>query len=377
MSEECFVEIDNIRIYDGTTIDSRKYYDSRINYYKKLIHIERSRLSYYEQIFTSLEPSTLTAQGTMTNIAFHEETLFPTLIPPSEDSGILKIGCNFGELYNAIYTIPVKKVNTGRGRKPKAKPPSKRKKQGTGNYFASQITFVTEGLEDSKYQIKLFRTGEFQVPGVKRPDCTDLIKPIKSLKTYLETQFQRSIEVTNFFAVMRNYKCRLVDENSLVNLEKLEKIIEIEKHNSYDVLFNSLLQHYTDKQTKTIKDMITNYNPMGIAEVTYNTDRCLCLIIKFYRPNKKNPTKKTTVKLLKKGKINFDGGNSEQEIEDLYYWFMYLYIKYHKEIIVNPQRIDEMSLSDCSIESIYDEESDVESVASNSSKIRKVSVPKK
>jgi hypothetical protein len=197
------------------------------------------------------------------------------------------------------------------------------------------------------------------------------------LKTYLETQFQRSIEVTNFFAVMRNYKCRLVDENSLVNLEKLEKIIEIEKHNSYDVLFNSLLQHYTDKQTKTIKDMITNYNPMGIAEVTYNTDRCLCLIIKFYRPNKKNPTKKTTVKLLKKGKINFDGGNSEQEIEDLYYWFMYLYIKYHKEIIVNPQRIDEMSLSDCSIESIYDEESDVESVASNSSKIRKVSVPKK
>ena len=41
-----------------------------------------------------------------------------------------------------------------------------------------------------------------------------------------------------------------------------------------------------------------------------------------------DPIKKTTVKLLKKGKINFDGANSEYEVQELYYWLEYIYTKY-------------------------------------------------
>ena len=44
--------------------------------------------------------------------------------------------------------------------------------------------------------------------------------------------------------------------------------------------------------------------------------------------------KKTTVKLLKKGKINFDGGNSEYEVKELYYWLEYIYYQYRKQILV-------------------------------------------
>ena len=48
--------------------------------------------------------------------------------------------------------------------------------------------------------------------------------------------------------------------------------------------------------------------------------------------------KKTTVKLLKKGKINFDGGNSEYEIEELYYWLQLIYIN-NPNIIVDIDKI--------------------------------------
>jgi hypothetical protein len=48
--------------------------------------------------------------------------------------------------------------------------------------------------------------------------------------------------------------------------------------------------------------------------------------------------KKTTVKLLKKGKINFDGGNSEFEIEELYYWLQLIYIN-NPSIIVDVEKI--------------------------------------
>ena len=49
--------------------------------------------------------------------------------------------------------------------------------------------------------------------------------------------------------------------------------------------------------------------------------------------------KKTTVKLLKKGKINFDGGNCEHEILELYYWLQYIYSKYSNDILVDISKI--------------------------------------
>ena len=51
-------------------------------------------------IFTNLYPSTLTSRGNFTNITFTEEDLIKTLqIPPIKFASILKIGCNYGEIY--------------------------------------------------------------------------------------------------------------------------------------------------------------------------------------------------------------------------------------------------------------------------------------
>ena len=100
---------------------------------------------------------------------------------------------------------------------------------------------------------------------------------------------------------------------------------------------------------------------MGIAEMSYNTDKAPCLIIKFCRPTCNNPNEKTTVNLLKKGKLNFDGGNSQMEIRELYLWLSSIYKKYASEIIINIGDITNTYNSDtseCDEDSIYDESPD-------------------
>jgi len=349
----------DIKIYNGTTIHSVSEYKERITHLKNLTIGK-------QPLFTELKPSTLTAQGTMIPIEFDEKNIIDTLSKPT--GHILMIGCNYGEKYNESYKPVIIVKTSGRGRKPKQKQKSRRKIQGNGRYFSSQITFLIEhpDIKDhngklAHYKIKLFRNGVFQVPGVRNPDMSDLVKPIRILKDYLTYNFGEEIQVGNFMAVMRNYKSSLLNKFYHVNLEKLEEIILREKFDpNYEIFLNYMLQKYNPVQREKIKELMGNFNPLNIAEMTYNTDRCFCLIIKFYRPSLAVSNKKTTVKLLKKGKINFDGGNSQQEIEELYAWLEYIYNKYKKEILFDIRDIenDESDSSDCAELSIYDEDED-------------------
>lgn len=322
--------INDIKIYKGTTVDMHNKYLYSISYLQSLMT---------DKIFTELYPSTLTAQGYMTNISFDESTLINVL---SEPTGlILMIGCNFGEKFNSEYIAPVAVKKSGRGRKPKPKIKNKRRSQGTGKYFSSQITFLIKHATTSLiYKIKLFRNGVFQVPGVKDPSMSDLIEPINALKEYLSFNFVSNVQIMNFMAVMRNYKARLIDENLHVDLEKLEECINKEKsYNLFKPYINYLLKNIPDHLAYNMFKFIGKTNPLNVAEVSYNTDRCFCLILKFYRPMPGDSTKKTTVKLLKKGKINFDGGNSEYEVKELYYWLEYIYTKYKDQILIDITKI--------------------------------------
>jgi len=124
------------------------------------------------------------------------------------------------------------------------------------------------------------------------------------------------------------------------------------------------LRNYSSDDKEAIIDMLDGYNPLSIAEMTYNTDRCFSLIIKYYRASINDINKKTTVKLLKKGKINFDGGNSQQEVEELYYWLIYIYNKYKDEILFDIQNIKNEyneDSSDTDSKSLYERYSDEES----------------
>ena len=93
---------------------------------------------------------------------------------------------------------------------------------------------------------------------------------------------------------------------------------------------------------------------MNIAEIQNNCERYFGIKIKFYRPVPWKLDKKTTIKILRSGKINFDGGNSEIEIKELYYWLQWIIIKNYKDVIYTNETPNVGSESDTDYSSLYD-----------------------
>lgn len=323
--------VDGIKIYNGNTVLTQEKYEKTLQY---LFSVDADR-----KLFTKPIPSTLTAQGQMSNISFNEQEIFDMLSEP--EGQIMVIGCNYGEKYNPSYKIPAVKKKSGRGRKPKPKVKSKRRIQGSGKYFSSQITFIIKhSVSNINYKIKLFRNGVFQVPGIKDPSMKDLIDPVNVLKDYLSYNFNEDVKVLNFMAVMRNYKSKVINSIYNVNLSYIEEIINCYKSPKINAPFMDYITRSLSPKTKeSLKKFVGKTNVLNIAEVNYNTDKCFCLNIKFYRPMPNDPLKKTTVKLLKKGKINFDGANSEYEVLELYYWIRYIYSTFKDKILIDVNSI--------------------------------------
>lgn len=337
--------IDGIKIYDGTTKNISYECQSNINYFT-------AKTQKMQKLFSPLVPSTLTAQGELTGVEFLEKDLIERFKKP--EPPIMMIGCNFGEHISDGYVPPPPKVKKP-NKNSKDKEKTKRKVTGNGKYFASQISFyIKHPKTNVLYKIKLFRNGVFQVPGVTTPSMKDLIIPIQLMRNYIQPYFDKEIQILDFMAVMRNYKTKLLNKHLHVDLELLEELLYKEKiitdkHPAHAPFYRILSSNMLDR----LKKYLPKCNPMRIAEITYNTERCISLIVKFNRPSLLDKTKQVTVKLLKKGKINFDGGNSEIEIQELYAWFEYIYNLHCKDILCDIRQIKNTSDTDTDEESIY------------------------
>lgn len=352
--------IDGIKIYTGTTKYSLHQLNSSIQYYKQ-------QFEQKEKMFTELVPSTLTAKGSFNNIIFNEENFIKKLTPPV-GGYILSIGCNYGVIINPSpdYIAPPTRVRiSNRGRKPKNRPKSKRKVQGTGNYFSSQITFEIYNKTNQKiYKIKLFRNGGFQVPGVNKPDMSDLILPIIILRDYLRKEFSdENINVQYFISVMRNYICRIKNNNLLIRLNEMETLLKTLKDadnmNPIYEHIDILCAKYKGFDIDIIKEFIGKTNNMiEIAEIQNNCERYFGLILKFHRPVPWKMNKRTTIKVLRSGKINIDGGNSIEEGFELYHWIESLFNEYFTTILYDPSVVEDDSdnYSVGSAISIYDDD---------------------
>ena len=369
-----FYTINGIKIYTGLTDYNINLIDKNINYNKNRIqeyykndynlHNKMYDFSLYENnnifniykkyqniqndIFTPLISSTITVKGMFSNILFNEEDLI-TKLEQLNGGYILKICCNYGEIINKNpnYVYPEPKIRlSNRGRKPKIKKKSKRKLQGTGKYFSSQITFEIYNSDNNKiYKIKLFRNGGFQIPGVANPDISDLIKPINILKNYLLKYFGKDIKVEYLISVMRNYICKLKNDKYLIRLNEFENILKNNKKNN--IKTNKMYKYINDNKTNIyetlnidlkvieyIKDYIGEVdNKIQLAEIQNNCERYFGLILKFNRPVYWKTNKKTTIKILKSGKINIDGSNSIKESIELYLWLINLFNSYKDKII--------------------------------------------
>lgn len=361
-------EINGIKIFTGTTKYNRPMFNRNIEKYKrKLENIKKPKF------LSPLIPSTLTVKGKFSNIVFKEEELIKKLDIIDNDY-IVKIVCNFGKILNenSPYFPKTKPPNkSNRGRKKKKKPKSKRKPQGSGDCFNSQITFeiyseIEKGV-GKIYKIKLFRPGVFQVPGVRKVDMSDLIKPITILRDYLRNKLNdNSINTLYFISLMRNYRCALNYDKLFIHINSMQDIFIDYKNEKKPEIIN----HYIDNNFPQTSEYIKKYidysnNHKRVAGIHYNPEKCTGLIIKIYKIvvlGKDKDKNKTTIKILKSGKINFKGGNSEEEIFDIYNWFQLFILKNHKKIIYN-QDIDnyDYSLDTSGYESIYDSDSNSDS----------------
>lgn len=310
-----FITVQDIRIYTGLTTKTRIAMQQNIDRYRAAI-AERAIMCPEIPRLSELCSSTITAQGCISNIAFNEEELIKRI--PAPTGNILFIGCNFGELVNEEFKASVmgKVMATARRPKPKLKP--KRIMKGSGKYFGSQMTFDIRNAENQHtYKIKLFRTGVFQVPHVRSPDMHDLCGPITTLLEYLRPIFGADITVTDFKAVMRNYKSELRSPQLFVDLQQMNRVLhELKDLDGFPMLELQGLR-------------------LGIAEITYNVDRHASLLVKFNRPTAQDSTKQTTIKLIKSGKINFDGGSNRMEIEELYLIISAIYAWYAPRVVVD------------------------------------------
>ncbi len=337
--------IEGITIYEGTTHFIKDNHLNNIEIYKNIV-----------LLFTPLKPSTLTAKGQFSNVQFNEEEIIDSLTIPS-GCNILKVGCNFGEIFNEDPPfIPLEKPKrkSNRGRKPKEKKIT-RKTQGTGKYFSSQMqALVFNRLLEKILKIKIFRNGVFQVPGIYDKEMRDLIQPAKDLRKWLRHEFSdNSIEIVYFISVMRNYTCKLLDDGYCIILDNLKKVLLAEKRNTdyRDEVVGLLKNQYWHR----VIPYVGKSSVMRIAEIQYDVERYSGLMVKFRRPVPWNTDKKTTIKILGSGKINFDGCNSEIEAIELFYWLQSFFHKHRKKIIYDENSESDESSSSGSGESIYDD----------------------
>ena len=296
-------------------------------------------------IFTPIKSSTLSVEGLLSSITFKEEELIKTIKVPTSIY-ISKIYCNYGEILNpnAIYVYDVVKLMP-KSKKEKDKQKKNRKKQGSGKYFASQITF--DIFTDKLYKIKLFRNGGLQIPGAVNPDLSDVIRPINILIEYLVEQeyfTDKNVKIIYLISFMRNYIFKLLNNNYYIRLDKLEHILRNEKKNLkinhiYDLLEkNKTIMYDKYKISENTLDIIKNYigqhhNDIHLAEIQNNSERYFGIIMKFNRPVPWKDNKKTSIKVLKSGKIGMDGSNSIIESIELYLWLIIIFKKYKDEII--------------------------------------------
>jgi len=250
-------------------------------------------------LFSDPISTTNTMGGYISNVFFHEEHLINLLEP---DRDIVQFKCNYGKSTYPSYTEPVKQKTTNRGRKKKEKKKKPRKKQGNGEHFNSQITFVVRSpeqasnplndtiVESSKvYKFKVFRTGKLQLPGIHQSLIDDVIECAEKITDKLNQYLHPGMVTTkarfeHMNPIMKNYKFTIkIPEGCILNLMRLRKILFDER-----VMQKSEFNHppifslkYTRQETK--------------------------LSVQFTTPIFRKPKKKTRINIFMRGKVNILG----------------------------------------------------------------------
>lgn len=361
-----------------------------------------------DEIFSQLWPTTVTLSGILKNSDIKENTV--DLYEPNDR--VVVIISNYGKKTHESYVENVPTKKSTRGRKPKQKDNKKeRKKQGNGNCFNSQITFIVRtDVEDGKksgmckeYKFKIFRNNKLQLPGA-HPDFLDEIisanyEVVDVLNEVLhpdEPDPSKKAQLVCLAPQMKNYKFFLkMEYGQLINLELLHKLMNFEKIKedlNVDKSPEEIEQllpfcNCDERKCRKCDDLAIVRNEhlrAAIAEkVDYEieapkhpkvsdikyTGEDTKLAVRFHTPIAGNPEKKTKVNIFPGkdipvnysddiepgtwgGKFNILGAFHEEDTSDIYLYLRYIFKKYYNRLVVTPGACDD---SDEEYEIVIDE----------------------
>jgi len=310
-------------------------------------------------VLTRLQHSVMAIQGKFRNL-FLSEYLVDFYKPKGN---VVCIESNYGRNIDSNYKC--NKVQSKRVKRTRRV--YKRKTRCENSQFNSQIQFhVRSHTDKSKYyKIKIFRQETFSAPGILKYDMSDIMPSLNELCEYHKDvnlqgdDADDTIYIDDIFPILINFKCRITNEDLSIELKKI--IEQLKKYKSdptersciMDILKKS--KKFNKKMLKTIGKFIP-INRLNMAELKYEPERFPSgITVKFCRPSvrlnhEKDYKAKSTIKIFKSGKINFDAFKCIEEAIDLYNWLNYFVNKYYDYVIYDMNKSssesDESSSSD-------------------------------
>lgn len=178
------------------------------------------------------------ASGFISNVRVHESELVQRAVP---DVDTPVYNSNYGRKVYEHYMYPAPPPKTNRGRKPKKNAARQRKKQGDGNDMASQASIyvrsrVSEPVagyiiepDALMYKMKVFCTGDVQVPNAAQVDMQDMLECTKVLVDALNRMLHGGRPVSQLLYMhptLKNYKLSIsVPADHVIDLSHLEALL--------------------------------------------------------------------------------------------------------------------------------------------------------
>lgn len=353
--DDLFNEIDGIRVYTGMVRGDPEKYQESIDFYKAFSP---------NDVLMPLKSSTISVTGKISHIDINESEIIGRLLHP-ENRRILKIGSGGGQILQRGYEqllagVAAKKTSSRRGKKPTQKgKPSK-----GGGYFPSCVQFDILGDDGTTvFKIKLFRNGVVQIPGVKDSLMRDAIGPLQILRDYMRNLLEDPrIEVLSLTTNMRNYISQLRLPRLGIFVDRMCEMIETIKREYRVVTTAEMLEYWRSLEQyphETAKRMFmaAKLTNIQINETSLNEEKRPGFYIKFNHPIKHKPDKQLTIKILKSGKIDFDGASHELEVQEMFHWVVFLLKTHWDYLVYDPSRvIADISSDSDHYPAIYDDE---------------------
>lgn len=267
--------------------------------------------------FNTLMLTMITIEGRFSNIYFEKETIVDNI---ELTGNIVKIGTNYNEKKSDDYdAITAKPKKNNRGRKPKPKEVSKRKKQGTEKYFHSQVTFTFYNKEKNKvYHFKLFVNGSFQIPFItdenieqvmKKPELLELIAYLND-RSVFNIDKEKPIDLLYLISILNNYKNEILFttlDSSTFNIDLMR--------------FKNVLDLYKEKEEHFKYKLVSiMYNPEKFTGLilVFSTPKILeehVLANKIVRKSKK--IQKTTIIIFGSCKVNISSIKERETVTNI------------------------------------------------------------